>query len=124
MFQKIYVQLNQLVQKKAAQKLQDKYAICPIDSTVITLTSKLLWVLGYHQVKLFSVLNLSTRSLEGNWLNFGQDHDYKSGTRMMSNLPADAVGVMDRGFAVLKFIQELVQKNKYMEVLKDAPKVG
>lgn len=32
---------------------------------------------------------------------------------MMSNLPADTVGVMDRGFAGLKFIQELVQANKY-----------
>jgi hypothetical protein len=32
---------------------------------------------------------------------------------MMSKLPANAVGVMDRGFAGLKFIQELVQNNKY-----------
>jgi len=31
----------------------------------------------------------------------------------MSNLPTNAVGVMDRGFAGLKFIQELVQENKY-----------
>ncbi len=31
----------------------------------------------------------------------------------MSKLPANAVGVMDRGFARLKFIQELVQDNKY-----------
>ena len=31
----------------------------------------------------------------------------------MSKLPKDAVGVMDRGFAGLKFIQELVQDNKY-----------
>lgn len=57
-FQNIYHQLNKLVQKKAYKKLHDKYAICPIDSTIITLTSKLLWVLGYHQVKLFSSLNL------------------------------------------------------------------
>ena len=32
---------------------------------------------------------------------------------MMSSLPINAVGVMDRGFAGLKFIQELVQENKY-----------
>ena len=31
----------------------------------------------------------------------------------MSSLPINAVGVMDRGFAGLKFIQELVQENKY-----------
>jgi putative transposase len=32
---------------------------------------------------------------------------------MMSKLPANAVGVMELGFAGLKFIQELVQDNKY-----------
>ncbi len=115
-FQKIYHQLNQLVQNKVQKKLHDKYAICPIDSTIITLTSKLLWVLGHHQVKLFSSLNLSTGSPEDNLINFGHDHDYKFGSSMMSNLPLDAVGVMDRGFAGLNFMQELVQKDKYFVV--------
>jgi putative transposase len=32
---------------------------------------------------------------------------------VISNLPTDAVGVMDRGFAGLKFIKELVQDKKY-----------
>jgi putative transposase len=63
-FQNIYRELNQLIQNKSQEKLHDKYAICPIDSTVITLTSKLLWVLGYHQVKLFSSLNLAVGSPE------------------------------------------------------------
>jgi wyosine [tRNA(Phe)-imidazoG37] synthetase (radical SAM superfamily) len=53
-FRKIYEQLNQLIPKKAHKNLHNKYAICPINSTIITLTSKLLWVLGHHQVKLFS----------------------------------------------------------------------
>ncbi len=53
-FQEIYQKLNELVQHKTHKKLHDKYAICPIDSTIISLTSKLLWVLGHHQVKLFS----------------------------------------------------------------------
>jgi putative transposase len=112
-FQEIYQKLNELVQKKVQKKLHDKYAICPIDSTIISLTSKLLWVLGHHQVKLFSSLNLSTGSPSDNFINFGHDHDYKFGSKMMSNLPINAVGVMDRGFAGLKFIQELVQENKY-----------
>ena len=50
---------------------------------------------------------------EDNFINFGHDHDYKFGSKMMSTLPINAVGVMDRGFAGLKFIQELVQENKY-----------
>jgi putative transposase len=73
----------------------------PIDSTIITLTSKLVWVSEYHQVKLFSYLNLATGTLEDNFINFGYDHDYKFGATMMSGLPQNAVGVMDRGFAGL-----------------------
>jgi putative transposase len=112
-FEEIYQKLNNLIPNKIPQKLHDKYAICPIDSTIITLTSKLLWVLGHHQVKLFSSLNLATGSPEDNLINFGHGHDYKFGSQMMSGLPEDAVGVMDRGFAGLKFIQALVQENKY-----------
>lgn len=112
-FQEIYQKLNELVQNKPQNKLHNKYAICPIDSTIITLTSKLLWVLGHHQVKLFSSLNLATGSPEDNFINFGHEHDYKFGLQMMSSLPTNAVGVMDRGFAGLKFIQELIQENKY-----------
>jgi putative transposase len=44
------------------------------------------------------------------------DYDYKFGSEMMSNLPPDAVRVMDRGFAGLNFMQELVQKDKYFVV--------
>lgn len=112
-FQKIYQKLNELVKQRNQKKLQNKYDICPIDSTIITLTSKLLWVLEYHQVKLFSSLNLTTGNPEDNFINFGHNHDYKFGSRMMSNLPEDAVGVMDRGFAGLKFIQDLVQQKQY-----------
>jgi putative transposase len=64
-------------------------------------------------VKLFSSLNLATGSPEDNFINFGYDHDYKFGSQMMSSLPQDTFGVMDRGFAGLNFIEELVQENKY-----------
>jgi putative transposase len=70
-------------------------------------------VLEYHQVKLFSSLNLATGSPQYNFINFGHEHDYNFGKVMMSDLPPDAVGVMDRGFAGLQFIQQLVEENKY-----------
>ena len=70
-FQKIYEQLNQLFPKKAHKKLHSKYAICLIDSTIITLISKLLWVLDHHPVKLFSDLNLATGSPDDHLINFG-----------------------------------------------------
>ncbi len=37
---------------------------------------------------------------------------------MMSNLPQDAVGVIDRGFAGLNFMQELVQ-TEYVNFCND-----
>jgi putative transposase len=77
------------------------------------LTSKLLWVLGHPQVKLFSALNLATGSPDDNFINFGNEHDYKFGSNMMSKLPANDVVVTDRGFLGLKIIQELVPDNKY-----------
>lgn len=115
-FQKVYQDLNRLVNDKVPNKLHNKYAICPIDSTIITLTSKLLWFLGHHQVKLFSSLNLATGTPEDNVINFGHNHDYNFGSQMMSGLPENGVGVMDRGFAGLKFIQDLVQENKYFVI--------
>jgi putative transposase len=45
----------------------------------------------YHQVKLFSSLNLATGTPEDNFINFGSDHDYKFGATMMSGLPPNAV---------------------------------
>jgi putative transposase len=112
-FQQIYQKLNQLLGQKSSQRLSGKYEICPIDSTIITLTSKLLWALDYHQVKLFSSLNLATGSPAGNLINFGYDHDYKFGAKMIDCLPVNGVGVMDRGFAGLEFIESLCRDNKY-----------
>jgi putative transposase len=73
--QEIYHKLNEVVNKRTRNKYKDKYEICPIDSTIISLTSKLLWVLDYHQVKLFSALNLSTGVPGDNFINFGHNHD-------------------------------------------------
>ncbi|MBD2306482.1 IS4 family transposase [Chroococcidiopsis sp. FACHB-1243] len=112
-FIKIYQQLNsQLQQKNSANKL----VICPIDTTVITLTSKLLWQLGYHQVKLISSLNLSTEAVEENLVNFGWNHDYNYGKEMIEALPENGIGVMDRGFASLTFLRETCQTQKYFVV--------
>ncbi|WP_425335052.1 hypothetical protein [Nostoc punctiforme] len=49
-------------------------------AAVSAVTSKLLWVLGHHQVKIFSSLNLATGSPEDNFINFGHDHDYNFGS--------------------------------------------
>ncbi|BAZ51362.1 transposase [Nostoc sp. NIES-4103] len=52
-----------LLQEKNYKTLSDKQAVCSMDSKIITLTSKFLWILGDYQVKLFSCLNLTTVSI-------------------------------------------------------------
>jgi len=86
-FIQIYQKLCQLVNKKVLPRKLKNYLICPIDSTIITKTCKLLWLQGYHQVKLFSSLNLSSGVPEENLINFGYDHDYNYGQEMIDALP-------------------------------------
>jgi putative transposase len=112
-FIQIYQKLCQLANKNPLSRKLKNYLICPIDSTTITLTSKLLWMQGYHQVKLFSSLNLSSGIPEENLVNFGYDHDYNYGEEMIDALPPNGVGVMDRGFAGLEYIKQLTEQNKY-----------
>lgn len=112
-FLRIYEKLAHQVQNK---KFQDKYSICPIDSTVITLTSKLLWSQNFHQVKLISNFNLSQEINLENLINFGDEHDYNYGNEMIESLPENGIAVMDRGFASLKIIAEANRKNKFFVI--------
>ncbi len=106
-------------QKKAIssknRELND-YEICPIDSTVITLTSKLLWALGYHQVKLLTVFNNASQTGEHPLIHFGQEHDYKFATQMTENLAQKQVGIMDRGFTALEYLKQLQSQNKHFVI--------
>ena len=68
LFDKIYKKLIKKIQRKSSQ---EKYNICPIDSTAISLTSKLLHNLEFHQVKLFSNFNSNTGLINDNFINFG-----------------------------------------------------
>jgi putative transposase len=55
-FCRIYTDLIGRLKRKNTATAQ---MLFPIDSTVITLTSKLFWMQGYHQVKLLSGVNLT-----------------------------------------------------------------
>jgi putative transposase len=84
----------------------------PIDSTVISLTSKLLWKLGYNQVKLFVGTNTENGSVSGSLINFGQEHDYNYGDKVIASLGSNQVGVLDRGFAGASFINSCYRQGK------------
>ena len=106
--------------KKVIQKLRKKNGTAknkiyfPLDSTIITLTSKLLWHKGYHQVKLFAGVNNFTSEVGGIKIHFGQGHDSKEGKKTRENLPENGVGIMDRGFCSKERIRNLSRiKNKF-----------
>lgn len=103
---------------KKRNKKEKDWVLFPLDSTIITLTSKLLWVEGYHQVKLFCGLNSLTSEVGGIQIHFGQGHDSKYGSETINKIPENAVGIMDRGFCSLERIQELNQKENQYYVLR------
>lgn len=90
----------------------------PLDSTIISLTSKLLWRQGYHQVKLFCGLNSWTAEVGGIVIHFGQGHDSKEGTKTISDIPEKGIGIMDRGFSSFSRIQELLADESRYFVLR------
>jgi IS4 transposase len=115
-FQELITQLTTRL-KKAKGKQKTK-ALFPIDSTIITLTSKLLWSQGYHQVKLFCGLNNLTTEIGGIVIHFGQGHDHKYGQETVKAIPVEAVGIMDRGFSSTERIEELKKQKDKAFVLR------
>ncbi|EGJ35058.1 transposase [Moorena producens 3L] len=113
LFYNLLIQLRKALHK-SPKVGKNKLALFPIDSTIVTLTSKLLWSQGFNQVKLFSGLNLLTAEPGGIMIHFGQGHDSKYGDNTIESTPENGVGVMDRGFASLERIKNLKTKyNRY-----------
>ena len=111
-FEKILTQaLKKLKRKNGVAKNKIYF---PLDSTIITLTSKLLWRSGYHQVKLFAGLNNFSSEVGGVRIHFGQGHDSKEGIETIEKIPENGIGVMDRGFCSKERIRNLLKiKNKF-----------
>ncbi len=112
-FYNLFVHLRKNLHKN--QKIgNNKLALFPIDSTIVTLTSKLLWSQGFNQVKSFSGLNLLTAEPGGIMIHFGQGHDSKYGDNTRESTPENGVGVMDRGLASLERIKNIkIKDNRY-----------
>ena len=112
-FHDLFFKLRNELKKK--NSIESKALVLfPIDSTIISLTSKLLWKEGYHQVKLFSGINLLTAEPDGILIHFGQGHDSKYGEETIAATPKNGVSVMDRGFCKLERIKDLIQdKERY-----------
>jgi IS4 transposase len=116
-FYNLFVQLRKELKKEKKVGKED-LVLFPLDSTIVTLTSKLMWNQGYGQVKLFSGINNCTNELDGILIHFGNGHDSKYGETTIEAIPEDAVGVMDRGFAKLERIKNLIQLKEQYFVLR------
>lgn len=114
-FEKLFNQLNLDLKKK---NKFEKLSLFPLDSTIVSLTSKLFWQAGIHQFKLFSSLNSLTSEIGGVQLHFVQVHDSKYGQKTNEAIPDKSVGVMDRGFSSIERITELSSQETRYFVLK------
>ena len=116
-FHNLFLRLRSELNKK--KNIDPKALVLfPIDSTIISLTSKLLWKEGYHQVKLFSGINLLTAEPGGILIHFGQGHDSKYGEETIAATPKNGVNIMDRGFCKLERIKNLIQDKERYFVLR------
>jgi len=97
----------ELVAQLKRQNPASAQMLVPIDSTIISLTSKLFWQEEYHQVKLLSGINLQQGNSTECLIHFGQGHDARFADSVNSMIPEDGVGIMDRGFASWDFLDEL-----------------
>ena len=116
-FHDLFFKLRNELKKK--NSIESKALVLfPIDSTIISLTSKLLWKEGYHQVKLFSGVNLLTAEPDGILIHFGQGHDSKYGEETIAATPKSGVSVIDRRFCKLERIKDLIQDKERYFVLR------
>jgi putative transposase len=71
-FCRFYVELMAQLKRQHPASAQ---MLVPLDSTVISLTSKLFWEQEYHQVKLLNGINLEQGNPTECLIHFGQGHD-------------------------------------------------
>jgi putative transposase len=92
---RIYTELRQQLMRNnpTAGKM-----LFPIDATIVSLTSKLFWAQGQHQVKLLNGVNLSQGYVSECLIHFGQGHDAKFSDYILGMIPENGIGIADRGF--------------------------
>lgn len=112
----IFVKIFERLQADIKRQLINKscLSLFPLDSTIVTLTSKLLWQQEYHQVKLFAGTDNERGIIDGVHIHFGQGHDSEHGDETIAATPQNGVAVMNRGFSITERVQALMkQENQY-----------
>ena len=109
-FEKNLIRAVQALRKKKI--ISQERLLFPLNSTIISLTSKLLWCQGYHQVKLFCGLNSWTSEIGEIVIHFGQVHDSKYGNKTIEEIPKNGIEIMDRGFSSLSRKWQIFSGNR------------
>jgi putative transposase len=110
----------QLILRELQKRLKNHQGefkhLFPLDSTVITLTSKLFW--QHKQVKLALGFDINEGNIGDESIVFGETNDHKIGHIMIGTIPENAIGInafgtqaKDRGFASWKLMDEMCQRN-------------
>lgn len=105
-FCRLYIELIARLKRKNPATAQ---MLIPLDSTVVTLTSKLFWAQEYHQVKLLNGINLTQGNPTECLIHFGQGHDARFADVVPSMIPEGGIGILDRGFASWDFLDQMSQ---------------
>ena len=99
----------QLILRELQKRLKNHQGefkhLFPLDATVITLTSKLFW--QHKQVKLALGFDINEGNIGDESIVFGETNDHKIGHIMIGTIPENAIGIMDRGFASWKLMDEM-----------------
>lgn len=98
-FNHLLVELLTALGQKRSRRSREQKLLYAIDSTIITLTSKLFGAEQHHQ--------LETGLIGEPLLQFGQSHDEKFAEMVMTTVPENGIAVEDRGFCGLSNLQTL-----------------
>ncbi|MFN3361956.1 MAG: transposase [Pseudanabaenaceae cyanobacterium] len=70
-----------------------------------------MWQQQVYQVKLSLCFDINVGNIGDEIITVGQTNDHKIGKLVIGMIPEDALGIMDRGFASWKLIDEMCDRN-------------
>ena len=115
----VFIDLFAKIKKKVKHRNpSDKLILFSLDSTIVSLTSKLLWQHKYHQVKIFAGTDNEREIIDGVQIHFGQGHDSQYGDKTIAATPKNGFAVMDRGFSSSDRVKELITRENQYFVLR------
>lgn len=106
----LYRIIKKLKQQVSRQIPSSDKRLFPIDGTLVTLTSKLFWEQGYHQIKLILGANTETGEIGDFVIDFHRHHEQYFKNDIVKMGLENSLFIMDRGFASYELMEKLAQQ--------------